>query len=125
MPDIVPNLLHLSSEVSEVEDLLEPALDLVLSALNADAAAIVRAVLPNWSIESARGVARTAVPLDLAAEAVERGNSTGAKGWFAAPLSGSSRRFGSAEPEHVLLVRAKCSEAQFAAVVNRLADALA
>ena len=32
MPDIVPNLLHLSSEVRDVAELLEPALDLVLSA---------------------------------------------------------------------------------------------
>ena len=32
MPDIVPNLLHLSSEVADVADLLEPALDLVLTA---------------------------------------------------------------------------------------------
>ena len=40
MPDIVPNLLHLSSEVADVADLLEPALDLVLSATGAEAAAI-------------------------------------------------------------------------------------
>src|SRR5688572_12766087 len=82
MPDIVPNLLRLSSEVQDVADLLEPSLDLVLSALNADAAAIVRAVLPDWSIEAARGVARSGVPLDLAAEAVERGQTASAAGWL-------------------------------------------
>src|SRR5262245_1377989 len=106
MPDIVPNLLQLSSEISDIADLLEPALDLVLLGLNADAAAIVRAVLPNWSIESARGVARSAIPMDLAAEAVERSAPTSARGWFAIPLSGNSRGFSSAEPEYVLLARA-------------------
>jgi Nif-specific regulatory protein len=124
MPDIVPNLLHLSSEVSDVADLLEPTLDLVLLALSADAAAIVRAVLPNWSIEAARGIARSSIPLDLAAEAVERGQTASAAGWHAAPLVGSARRPGGIEPEYVLLVRAKCTAAQFAAVANRLADAL-
>ena len=36
MPDIVPNLLTLSSEVGEVADFLEPAIDLVMVALGAD-----------------------------------------------------------------------------------------
>lgn len=124
MPDIVPNLLRLSSEVTEVASLLEPALDLILSATNADAAAFARATLPNWSIEAARGVARSAIPTELAAEAVNRGELVTAAGWFAAPLSTASRERGSAEPEFVLLVHGKCTEPQVAAVANRFSDAL-
>jgi transcriptional regulator with GAF, ATPase, and Fis domain len=125
MPDIVPNLLHLSSEVGDAADLLEPALDLILSALNADAAAIARAILPNWSIDVARGVPRSAVPLDLAAEAVERNEVVAADHWLAGPLVGGTRRAGGLEPDYVLLVRSKCTSAQFAVVANRVADALA
>ena len=87
MPDIVPNLLRLSSEVNDLDDLLEPALDLVLAATGADAAAIVRATLPNWSVEAVRNIARSAVPLELAAEAVERGTVATEGEWHAAPLS--------------------------------------
>ena len=123
MPDIVPNLLRLSSEVTDVPGLLEPALDLVMSATNADAAAFARATLPNWSIEAARGIARSAVPLELAAEAVNRGEFTTAAGWFAVPLSSAGRER-STEPEFVLLVHGKCAEPQVVAVANRLSDAL-
>jgi transcriptional regulator with GAF, ATPase, and Fis domain len=126
MPDIVPNLLHLSSEVADVAGLLEPALDLVLSATGAEAAAFARATLPNWSIEAARNVARSDVPLDLAAEALSQGAAVSADRWLAAPLMGNAHhRGGVAEPEFVLMVRGKCSEPQVAAVANRVSDALA
>ncbi len=126
MPDIVPNLLHLSSEVAEAADLLEPALELVLSATGSDAAAIARAALPQWSIESVRGVARSAVPLDLAAESLERGDVVESGGWLASPLAGAPREPGTmAEPEYVLMVRGNCPESRFAAVTSRLSDALA
>src|SRR4029079_659798 len=103
MTDIVPNLLHLSSEVTEVAELLEPALDLVLSATNADAAAIARAALPEWSIEAACGVNRSALPLELAAESLERGQVVARDRWLAAPLKGAPREAGgAAEAEFVL-----------------------
>lgn len=124
MPDIVPNLLRLSSEAVDVASLLEPALDLVLTATGADAAAFARATLPAWSVEAARGVTRAAVPLDLAAEAANRGEFTTSNGWFATPISGVSRDRASAEPEFVLLVHGKCTEPQVQAVANRVADAL-
>ena len=57
MPDIVANLLHLSSDAADVDELLEPALDLVVTATGADAAAIVCATAPDWTIQAARGVA--------------------------------------------------------------------
>ncbi len=125
MPDIVPNLLHLSSEVAAVADLLEPALELVMSATNSEAAAIARATLPEWTVATARGVVRSAVPLDLAGDALERGHVVARDGWLASPVAGAARGGAAVEPEYVLFVRGKCSESQLAAVSNRLSDALA
>jgi hypothetical protein len=126
MPDIVPNLLRLSSEVTEVTELLEPALELVLTATEANAAAIARATLPDWTIEAARGVARSAVPLELAADALERSDIEARDGWLASPLAGAGRAQGTvAEPELVLMVRGDCPTPRFAAVCHRLSDALA
>jgi Nif-specific regulatory protein len=126
MTDIVPNLLHLSSEVGEVADLLEPALDLVLTATNADAGAIARAALPEWSIEAARGVNRSAVPLELAGEVLERDRVVARDRWLAAPLKGAPREAGGAtEAEFVLFVRGNCPESRLAAVADRLSDSLA
>src|SRR3954463_13786838 len=126
MPDILPNLLHLSSEVRDVAELLEAALDLVLSATGSDAAAIARATLPQWSVEAVRGVTRSAVPLELAAESVDRGDVTGMGGWLSVPLVGAPRESGTAaDPEYVLMVRSNCAESQLAAAANRLSHALA
>jgi Nif-specific regulatory protein len=126
MTDIVPNLLHLSSEVTEVADLLEPALDLVMSATNAEAAAIARAAPPDWSIEAARGINRSAVPLELAAETLERDQVVARDRWLAAPVKGAPREAGgAAEAEFVLFVRGNCQESRLAAVADRLSDALA
>ncbi len=125
MSDIVPNLLHVSSEVGDVADLWEPVLDLVLPAASAEAAAVVQATPPNWSVEAVRGVARSGVPLELAAEAVARGEVVANAGWFAGPLVGGSRERSAAEPEYVLLVRGKCNESQFAVVASRVSDSLA
>ena len=72
MPDIVANLLHLSSEVAEVAELLEPAArHRHWRPRAAEAAAIVEAATPDWIVESLRGIAAASVPLDLAAEALE------------------------------------------------------
>src|SRR5262245_8222258 len=101
MPDIVPNLLRLSSEVKDVAELLEHALELVLAAAGTDAAAIARASLPQWSVEAVRGVTRSSVPLDLASESLEKGDVASAAGWLATPLAGAPREPGTAaEPEH-------------------------
>ena len=67
MPDIVANLLHLSSAAADVDELLEPSLDLVLTATAAEAAAVARATAPKWTIQAARNVAAGAVPLQQAA----------------------------------------------------------
>ncbi len=126
MPDIVPNLLHLSSEVKEVADLLETTLELVLSATDADAAAYARATLPQWSVEAARGVPRSAVPLELAAESLEQGHTVASEGWLASPLGQTFREAATiAEPEHVLLVRSKCLESRLTVIANRLSEAVA
>ena len=126
MPDIVPNLLRLSSEVRDVAELLEPSLELVLSATGSDAAAIARATLPKWSVEAVRGVTRSAVPLELAAESLEQGGVVASGGWLASPLAGAPREPGiTAEPEYVLMVRGNCPESRLAAVANRLSEALA
>ena len=47
MPDIVVNLLHLSSEATDVEGFLERALDLATGAANADAAAVALSTAPE------------------------------------------------------------------------------
>jgi Nif-specific regulatory protein len=125
MPDIVPNLLHLSSEVSEVDEFLEPAIDLVMSALDTNAAAFAQATLPDWSVQAVRGVGRSSVPLDLAAEAIERGDVAAADSWLAAPLHSASQHAGRAAPEYVLLARGKLSAGQLSAVANRVANAMA
>jgi transcriptional regulator with GAF, ATPase, and Fis domain len=125
MPDIVPNLLTLSSEVGAVPDFLEPAIDLVMLALSADAAAFAQATLPNWSVEAVRGVGKSSVPLDLAAEATESGDVATANGWLAAPLRVTAAHAGGSGPEYVLLARGKCSAAQLSAVANRVSNAIA
>ena len=125
MPDIVPNLLRLSSEVKDVPDLLEATLDLALSAAEANAAAYARAALPEWSVVAVRGVPRSAVPLDLAAESLEQGHAVMSDDWLACPLVGVSREAGTtADPEYVLLVRGKCQEPRLTGITNRLSEAL-
>ena len=113
MPDIVPNLLQLSSEVSSVAEFLESALDLVLTATGVEVAALARAALPDWSIEVVRGTSRSAVPLELAAEAAEAGDVTATEGWLATALRPASRDGSIPEPEYVLLIRGNCAESQF------------
>jgi Nif-specific regulatory protein len=126
MHDIVPNLLRLSSEVKDVAELLEQALELVLTATGTDATAIARATLPHWSVETARGVTRSSVPIDLASESLEKGGAVSAAGWLATPLTGATRQSGATfEPEYVLLVRGNFAEARLTAIANRLSDAVA
>ena len=125
MPDIVANLLHLSSEAGEVADLLEPALDLVISATNAEAAAIAQAAAPEWHVVAARGVAKSAVPFELAGDALERGEAASAERWLAAPLSPARRNRSEAEEaEYVLLVRGNVQEARVSAIAHGLSEAL-
>ncbi len=125
MSDIVPNLLRLSSEVADVADLLEAALDLVVTSMVAEAAAVVRAAVPEWSIEAVRGVARSAVPLELAAESLDRDEVVAADRWLAAPLRAARRGRGEAfDAQCVLLVRGNCPAARLATVANALAAAL-
>ncbi len=123
MPDIVPNLLRLSSEVARVAELLEPALDLAMTAIGAEAAAIARAATPEWTVEAVRGVGRSGVPLELAADAMGREEIVSGDRWLAAPLT-DARRPG-AERQLVLLVRGNCPESRLAVVAQALSDALA
>jgi Nif-specific regulatory protein len=126
MPDIVANLLHLSSEASDVDGLIEPALDLILTATGGEAVAIARATVPDWTIQAARGVSVSGVPQELAAEALERDGLVAADRWLSVPLATGrhSRREGG-EPEFVLLLRGNCAEARFGAISAWLSDALA
>ncbi|HEX4414652.1 MAG TPA: hypothetical protein VH107_13550, partial [Lacipirellulaceae bacterium] len=108
MPDIVPNLLRLSSEVNDVSDFWDPVLDLLCSATIADAAAIVLATPPHWCIVAVRGIARSDVPFDLAAEAIERDAVAASEGWRAGPIAGVSKASAVAEPGYVFLSRCNC-----------------
>ncbi len=114
MPDIVANLLHLSSEAAGPEELLGPALDAILSSLGAEAAAVMEATPPTWSVAATRGIAASAVPGDLAAEVLERDAVLRRDRWLAAPLATS----------RALLLRGQCTEPQFSAVAAALSDAL-
>ncbi|HJS08269.1 MAG TPA: sigma 54-interacting transcriptional regulator, partial [Pirellulales bacterium] len=126
MPDIVANLLRLSSEADDIDELVEPALDLVLTATSSDAATIVRATAPDWTVQAVRGISASSVPLELAAEALERVGIVASERWLAAPLATADRdQAMSKEPEFVLLVRGNCPEHRFAATADALADALA
>jgi transcriptional regulator with GAF, ATPase, and Fis domain len=126
MPDILANLLHLSSEADDVEELVEPALDLVLTGVNAESAALLKAAAPEWTVVAARGVSRAAVPLELAAEALERGEVMSADRWIAAPLELTRRdHAGAVDGEYVLVVRGNCQESRVSAVAHGLSEALA
>jgi Nif-specific regulatory protein len=126
MPDIVANLLRLSSEASDVEGFLERALDVAMRAASADAAAVAQATTPEWTILAVHGAAKSAVPIDLAAEALERGQVVAADRWIASPLAIARReRSDLTEPENVLLVRGSVSKPHAATIASGLTDALA
>ncbi|MCI0333233.1 MAG: sigma-54-dependent Fis family transcriptional regulator [Planctomycetes bacterium] len=126
MPDIVPNLLRLSSEVVEVAKLLEAALDLIATYASAEAAAIVEAATPDWTVAAARGIARSQVPLDLAAETLERNDVIAAQRWLAAPLNAPRRdALESTSPQCVLLVRGNIAKDRIASIGRALSDAIA
>jgi Nif-specific regulatory protein len=126
MPDIVANLLRLSSEATDVDELLEPALDLVLTATKAEGVAVVTPTTPNWSVLAARGVAKSAIPVELAAEALEHDDVAAADRWLAVPLvSPRGARSESIEQPYVLLVCGNVQPAQVSAVAVGLADAIA
>ncbi|HEY3393439.1 MAG TPA: sigma-54-dependent Fis family transcriptional regulator [Lacipirellulaceae bacterium] len=126
MPDIVANLLHLSSAADALEDLLEPALDVAMSVTGAESAALLRALAPDWSVIAARGVARSAVPLELAAEALEQGEIVSADRWLATPLQQSKGRelADAREGQYVLMLRGNCPESRVLAVAHGLSEAL-
>ncbi|MEX2091750.1 MAG: sigma-54-dependent Fis family transcriptional regulator [Pirellulales bacterium] len=113
-PDIVANLLHLSSEAAGPEELLGPALDAILNSLGAEAAAVMEATPPTWSVAATRGIAVGAVPGDLAAEVLERDAVLRRDRWLGAPLAAS----------RALLLRGQCTDAQFSTVAAALSDAL-
>jgi Nif-specific regulatory protein len=126
MTNIVPNLLHLSSEFDEVSDLLDPALELVAATTNADAVAVVEATTPDWTVNAVRGIARAQVPFDIAAEALERGGVVTAERWLAIPLPASgSTSFPSMTPHRVLIARGNITKDRMIALSRELADAIA
>jgi transcriptional regulator with GAF, ATPase, and Fis domain len=132
-PEIVANLLHLSSEAcgklsraaAGPDELLDGAMDLIMSVPKVEAAAVARALAPDWTIIAARGVAASAVPTDLAAEALERERAVRRGRWTAASLP-TRRSYDTqpAEPLYVLVMRGECPEGMCAATARALADAL-
>src|SRR4051812_23924548 len=125
MTDIVPNLLRLSSEIKEVPQLFDAALDLILQAAGAEVVAIARSALPHWSVEAIRGAAKSAVPLELAAESLERNEIVANDRWIATPLRRAGQTAGNtADSEYALMVRGKCSESQLASIAHHLSETL-
>jgi Nif-specific regulatory protein len=123
MPDIVPNMLQLSSEVDEVAEFFGPALDLVISAVGADAAAVVEALPPDWSVVSVRGIGRDQVPLDVAADALETSHAVATGGWLAAALGKTVQR-GVATTPRVLLARGNVAKDRLVDVAGTLSNAV-
>jgi Nif-specific regulatory protein len=82
--------------------------------------------MPDWSVLAARGVAKSAIPLELAAEALEHDDVAAADRWLAVPLvSRRGARSESVEPPYVLLARGNVQPTQVSAVAVGLADAIA
>ena len=125
MPDVVTNLLALSGDATSPAELLKLALDVVVDATKAEAAAVARATPPTWAIVAARNVVAATVPTDLAAESLERETVVRADRWLAAPLTSSHRSGGDTELSHVLLLRGNCSDGVFADIARSVAEALA
>jgi Nif-specific regulatory protein len=124
MSHIVPNLLHLSSEVSHVADLLERSLDLILGTYRIEAAAIMRAATPQWKVEALRGSSRSSLPLELAAEALERDNVVTSGRWLAVPLGTAKVQSDAAEAPYVLIVRGQMLVTDLASLAAAIRDAL-
>jgi Nif-specific regulatory protein len=124
MPDIVANMLHLSSEVRELAKLFEPALAVVVSATNVDAAAIVEAVTPVWSVKAVRGIGHGQLPIELAADALEKNAIVTAERWLAAPLVAATQSDASS-PQRALVVRGGVSRDRLADVARPVSEAIA
>lgn len=121
--DIVNNLLRLSSEAVDTDGFIGLALEAIQDDTDADAAAIVRAVPPNWNVSAVRGARAASVPVDLAAEAMERDQIVQRNSWQAIPLTAADR-VAAQESARVLLVHGNCTEEASRAVGRAFSDAL-
>jgi transcriptional regulator with GAF, ATPase, and Fis domain len=123
--DISTKLLRLAREAAGLPDLLKAAIDLIADATKADAVAIVRATAPTWTADAARGATVSTMPMELAAEALEREAVVRSDRWFAAPLTTSGRADDSErEPSRALLLRGSCADTVVAEIGRMLTDAL-
>jgi Nif-specific regulatory protein len=126
MSNIVANLLRLSSEAAEPDDLVESAAGLIADALDADAIAIVRATPPNWTVVAARGVSGSAVPTELAADALEHDTVVRRDPWLAAPIASGDRHAAeNRDAASVLFARGKVGDDALADIARSLGNALA
>lgn len=116
MPDIVLNLLHLSSEVDDVASLLDRSIDDVLAACGGDAGAIVEATTPQWTIRAIRGIGPAQVPVDIAADVLEKGGLVAADRWLGVQLPTAHDR--------VLLVRGNVNREKLGTVADALVGAI-
>jgi Nif-specific regulatory protein len=118
------SLLRLLLAASGKHDQLAPFLAEVLpearELLPAAALAVVEPNPPQWRVVSASGVSQQQVPLELAAEAADRGNPATAADWLAVPLNDTfvlaARRPGQ---QAALLQFAEALAAAMAAVGDR------
>jgi Nif-specific regulatory protein len=122
MHAIVANMLQVSSEVAELAALFERALEAVIAATGADAAAIVEATPPDWSVKSVRGVRRGDVPLELVADALEHGGIVTADQWLAMALFATGNA--AAASQRVLLARGNVAKDHFIETGQALANAI-
>jgi len=124
MPNIVLNLLHLSSEVGNVPDLLQQSLDLILEMPGIEVAAVVRATTPEWRVDALRGISRSNLPLDLAVEALERDEVVSAGRWLAVPLGSAKVHNDVAEAPYLLMVRGQVPSTDLKSLAAALRDAV-
>ena len=127
MPDIVPNLLHLSSEVADLADLFEPALDIVTDGRPTPMPP--RSSRPRRPIGPSKPSAASAdrqVPLDLAADALERERRRHRRTLVGRAACSGRRRSAVARRRNACCSRAATSrETALADAASALSDAIA
>lgn len=106
-------LLSAAKQSDNLATFLDQVLEESKSALGVEALAVVRATPPDWSVLACDGSSPNALPLELAAEALDRNSVSSDGGWLASPLV----------EKHALLARGDLAQADLAQFIPSLANA--
>jgi Nif-specific regulatory protein len=86
LSSVLQRVIAASSESGNLRDFLAEVLPEARAALNAAGLAVVKANPPKWESQGASGATDRELPLDLIAEAMDRGRVTTAGEWTVVPL---------------------------------------